>query len=239
MLNKILVSIALILFGTQLTTAQLITVTPPFPTDQDAVVVTFDAALGSGGLEGFTGDVYAHPGVITNNSSSGSDWKYVKAGWSENIPECKMTNIGGNLWELSISPSIRDYYGVPEGETILQLAFVFRSADGSLEGKTESGGDIFYDVSQPGMQVLITLPEENQIIVQTDDVIHIEGTSSGADSTFLYNNETLLYAGTETNFQYDLTVSESGLNYIKAVAKNETEMVADSFSYYNRPNMMV
>jgi len=239
MLNKILVSIALILFGTQLTTAQLITVTPPFPTDQDAVVVTFDAALGSGGLEGFTGDVYAHTGVITNNSSSGSDWKYVKAGWSENIPECKMTNIGGNLWELSISPSIRDYYGVPEGETILQLAFVFRSADGSLEGKTESGGDIFYDVSQPGMQVLITLPEENQIIVQTDDVIHIEGTSSGADSTFLYNNETLLYAGTETNFQYDLTVSESGLNYIKAVAKNETEMVADSFSYYNRPNIVI
>lgn len=239
MLNKILVSLTLILFGAQLSVAQLITVSPPFPGDQDAIVLTFNAALGNGGLEGFTGDVYAHTGVITNNSSSGSDWKYVKAGWNENIPECKMTNLGNNLWELSISPSIRSYYGVPEGETILQLAFVFRSADGSLEGKTESGGDIFYDVSQPGMQVLITLPEENQIIVQTDDVIHIEGTSSGADSTFLYNNETLLYAGTETNFQYDLTVSESGLNYIKAVAKNETEMVADSFSYYNRPNIVI
>ena len=239
MLNKILISIAFILFGAQFSVAQLITVNPPFPTDQDAVVVTFDAALGSGGLEGFTGDVYAHTGVITNNSSSGSDWKYVKAGWNENIPECKLTNIGGNLWELSISPSIRGYYGVPEGETILQLAFVFRSADGSLEGKTESGGDIFYDVSQPGMQVLITLPEDNQVIVQTDDVIHIEGTSSGADSTFLYNNETILYAGTNSNFQYDLTVSESGLNYIKAVAKNETEMVVDSFSYYNRPAVVI
>ena len=112
--------------------AQLITLDPTFPTDQDAVIVTFNAALGSGGLEGYSGDVYAHTGVITNNSNSGSDWKYVKAAWNENIPECKMTNKGGDIWELNISPSIREYYGVPEGESILQLAFVFRSADGSL-----------------------------------------------------------------------------------------------------------
>lgn len=239
MLNKILASIALILFGAQLTTAQLITVTPPFPSDQDAVVVTFNAALGNGGLEGFTGDVYAHTGVITNNSSSGSDWKYVKAGWNENIPECKMTNLGNNLWELGLSPSIRDYYGVPEGETILQLAFVFRSADGSLEGKTESGGDIFYDVSVSGLQILITLPEEEQLIVQSDDIIHVEGSSSDADSTFLYNNQSIVYADTGTSFQYDLTVSQTGLNYFKAVAKNSTEMVADSFSYYNRPEVVI
>ncbi len=239
MINRVLISISFVLFSIQISLAQLITVTPPFPNDQDAIVVTFNAALGSGGLEGFTGDVYAHTGVITNNSSSGSDWKYVKAGWSENIPECKMTNLGGDLWELAINPSIRDYYGVPEGETILQLAFVFRSADGSLEGKTDTGGDIFYDVSQPGMQILITLPEENQIIVQTNDVIHIEGSSSGADSTFLYNNETLLYSGTGNDFQYNLTVSQSGLNYVRAVAKNATEMIVDSFSYYNRPAIVI
>jgi len=219
--------------------AQLITLDPTFPTDQDAVIVTFNAALGSGGLEGYSGDVYAHTGVITNNSNSGSDWKYVKAAWNENIPECKMTNKGGDIWELNISPSIREYYGVPEGESILQLAFVFRSADGSLEGKTESGGDIFYDVSQAGIQVLITLPEENQLIVETDDIIHIEGSSTDADSTFLYNNETLLYAGTQANFQYDLTVTASGLNYVKAVAKNATQMVVDSFSYYNRPAVVI
>ena len=58
--------------------AQIITVTPALPTDADGVEIIFDATQGNGGLAGYTGDVYAHTGVITNNSSSTSDWKYVK-----------------------------------------------------------------------------------------------------------------------------------------------------------------
>ena len=38
------------------------------------VTVVFDASLGSGGLIGYTGNVYAHTGVITNNSKNESDW---------------------------------------------------------------------------------------------------------------------------------------------------------------------
>ena len=110
MKKYILVSLIVLFASLQFVNAQLITANPPFPTDLDQVVITFDASLGSGGLAGYSGSVYAHTGVITENSTSGTDWKYVKAGWNQNVPECKMTNLGNDLWELTIEPSIRESF---------------------------------------------------------------------------------------------------------------------------------
>lgn len=239
MYKKLYLLVLTIVASFQFASAQLITANPPFPTDQDQVVITFNATLGSGGLAGYSGSVYAHAGVITENSTSGTDWKYVKAGWNENIPECQMSNVGNDLWELTIGPSIREFYGVPEGELIEQLAFVFRSSDGSLTGKTETGGDIYYDVYTFGLNVQITLPETTPLIVEIDDIIHIEGSSSDADSTFLYNNEQLVYADTGSFFQYDLTITENGNNIFKAVAISGIESVEDSFSYYGRGDVVI
>ena len=53
--------------------AQIVTTQPAFPTDSDAIIVTFDATLGTGGLAGYTGDMYAHTGVITDLSNG--NWK--------------------------------------------------------------------------------------------------------------------------------------------------------------------
>jgi len=89
-------------------TAQLVVTDPALPLSSDAVTITFDATKGSGGLEGYTGDVYAHTGVITENSTSGSDWKYVKSGWGVNIPDTKLERIGQDLYELEIGPSVRE-----------------------------------------------------------------------------------------------------------------------------------
>lgn len=124
--------------------AQIITTNPSFVLETGGCSVIFDASQGSKGLMGYTGDVYAHTGVITNLSTSSSDWKYVKAGWSENIPACKLKSLGNNKWQLDISPDIRTYYGLTSStETVKQLTFVFRSADGSKEGKDVENKDIF------------------------------------------------------------------------------------------------
>ena len=129
--------------------AQLITTTPAFVTDNGGeVTVVFDATQGTGGLAGYSGTVYAHTGVITSESKTDSVWKYVVADWGENVDKCKMTSLGGDKWQLTISPSIRKYYGVPSGEQIEKLAFVFRSGepvtppDTYAEGKADGGKDI-------------------------------------------------------------------------------------------------
>jgi len=123
----LLISILLLLSLTM--PAQLIVTDPVLPVVTGPVTIVFDATEGSGGLAGYDGDVYAHTGVITENSSGGSDWRYVKSDWGQNTPETKLTRIGQDLYSLQVTPTIRDYYGCPADEQILKMAFVFRSEE--------------------------------------------------------------------------------------------------------------
>ena len=108
---------------------QLLTGSVIFPTDTDNLSITVDASKGNGGLNnyGSLNDVYVHTGVITNLSSSGSDWKYVKLGsqspWGKTLPELQAVSLGNNRWRYDIA-NIRAFYGVPAGETILKIAIL-------------------------------------------------------------------------------------------------------------------
>ncbi|MDL2309974.1 alpha-amylase, partial [Parabacteroides sp. OttesenSCG-928-B22] len=121
--------------------------TPANFSDKDIIEVIFNAAEGSKGLMGHTGEVYAHTGVITDKSSTNQDWKYAPT-WGDNSEKHKLTSLGDNRWKLSITPDVRSYYGVPEGEKILKLAFVFRSADNKKEGKGAGNTDMFLNLNE-------------------------------------------------------------------------------------------
>lgn len=128
-----------------------VTSTPATFTDSEAVEIIFNAAEGNKGLQGYTGEVYAHTGVITNKSTSGQDWKYAPT-WGDNDAKYKLTALGDDRWKLSLTPDLRRFYGVPAGETILKLAFVFRSADNSKEGKAAGGGDLFLTLGETAFE---------------------------------------------------------------------------------------
>ncbi len=223
--------------------SQLISSDPTFPSDQDEVVITFNAALGSGGLAGYTGDVYAHTGVITPNSTAPNDWKYVQADWGENIPRCKMTRIGTDLYQLTITPTVRQYYDVPAGEKILQMAFVFRSAqqvEGQwLEGKTDTFGDIFVDIAEAGLQTTFVYPDANANIVETGDTIFIKAESQYADSIFLYINNNLKKKAAGNSITDSLVAETFGKYRVKVIAKNDTASVVDSIYYFVRTDPQV
>ncbi len=222
---------------------QVITVTPPLPNDQNSVEVIFDATLSSGGLLGYTGDVYAHTGVITNLSTGNSDWKYVKSGWGVNIPACKLTSLGGNKWKLTIGPSIRAYYGIPAAEEIQKMAFVFRSGvqvgGAWLEGKTAEGGDIFYDVFPSSLSVKITDPADNFMFVNLNATLHVGVSSLQADSTILFVDGQRKTSTTGVLISYDIVANAYGRHLVKAIAKTATAAVADSFYFYVRPAITV
>lgn len=230
-------TVVLFLFAST-TFSQVIIVTPPLPNDQNSIEVIFDASQGSGGLAGYTGDVYAHTGVITNLSTGDSDWKYVKSDWGVNIPDCKLTSLGNNKWKLVIGPSIRAYYNVPAAEEIQKMAFVFRSGvqvGGKwLEGKTASNGDIFYDVFPSSLSVKITMPSEDLLFLNLNETLDIEVSSLLADSTLLFVDGQQVAGTTSNVINYTITASEYGRYMVKALAKTASSMVADSFYYYVR-----
>jgi 1,4-alpha-glucan branching enzyme len=246
---RILLLFVLTLLGNALTLqAQLplISAIPTFPTDLDATTIVFNAAAGSGGLATYTGDVYAHTGVITNLSTSLSDWRYVKTNWGQNTPETKLTQTGADTYQLSLSPNIRSYYNVPADEQILQVVFVFRSAAmvGGvwLEGKTDTGGDIFYDVYEATLNVSILSPNIEPYIVQMGDQINVSVAASMANGiTLLLNGAPINSVSSNTLNMVINTNDLAGLgNYqLKAIAQDGSgNSATDSTTFFIRPEVI-
>ncbi len=219
--------------------AQIVTTSPTLPTANNAVTIVFDATQGSGGLAGYTGDVYAHTGVITDKSTSGSDWQYVIADWNTNLDKVKMTPLGNDKYELQITPDIISFYGVAAGDTVKKLAFVFRSADGSKTGKTASGGDIFVDVYEEGLNVSITAPTVQPFFVDANASFDITAEASLANSITLYIDGTQQSTTTNTTLTYTATAAASGTHWIVAVAEDGTDIVKDSAYYVVRTSSPV
>ena len=84
-------------------------------------------------LKGYTGDVYAHIGILEYGT-----WKCVQAGWEENIEKCKFTKdpSAADTWHLELAPTVREYFN--SGTTaVTQIGIVIRSQDSKLKGIQE------------------------------------------------------------------------------------------------------
>jgi len=204
-----------------------VTTNPVFPVENKSVTITFDATQGNGGLSGYTGDVYAHTGLITSSSTSGTDWKYVKTEWGENTPETKLTRIGEDLYTLDINPSIREYYNVSGNEEIHQMAFVFRNTDGSLQGKASGDNDIFIDLYEDGLLVRISLPSDN-FIIETGVTVTIVAEASMPVNLKLYLNETLISESNDTETIFDYTFTDPGDYWIVVEGRTNNDVRYDS-----------
>lgn len=168
-----------VLLVTAMTTpclAQVETV-PFFATASDSIIVEFDAMQGNGALANVTGDLYAHTGVITALSTSMTDWKYVKATWTQNLPACKLERVSTNRYRLVIGKP-HTFYGVPPNEEIRQLAFVFRTANGATVARAEDGSDIYARVYAPGYYVRTLAPTPDKRLVDSGDVVTIRAAAS-------------------------------------------------------------
>jgi 1,4-alpha-glucan branching enzyme len=209
--------------------AQVVTTAPSIVTTQYSgeVQIIFNAAEGSGGLKDYSGDIYAHTGVITDKSTGGGDWKYTPA-WGANTAKYKLQPLGGNLWKLLVTPDMRTYYGVAAGDTIKKMAFVFRSSDNSKEGKDAGNADIFVDVLSPELSVTFATPAQKTLLVNKNDSITF--TVHGLLSTSLSLSINGLQAGTTADAS--LTVkhkftSEGNYNVV-AAASDGVNTVTDT-----------
>jgi len=197
--------------------AQILTWSPLFPTADDTIAIVYDATKGTAGLIGVT-EVYAHTGVITNLSTVPSDWRYVKHPWNVNSPDTRMESLGNDKWRIRFH--IRSFYGVPPSETILQLAFVFRSTDGKKEGKEVGGKDIFLPVYQQGLNITLLEPASVPVIVHPGDSVAIRAVASQADSIFLYIDDSLAAATDQDTLSYTLFIDSVGKKVGMLVARD-------------------
>ncbi len=119
------------------------------------------------------------------------------------------------------------------------MAFVFRSEDSQLTGRDVGGLDIFVDVYEPELGIVIIEPGNNEVIVQPDDTIPVRVAGNFSDSLFLYVDDQLIQQTDELSITDTLIAESTGKHWVKAMAKNDTGMVADSFYYYVRGEVVV
>ncbi|WP_016777914.1 alpha-amylase family glycosyl hydrolase [Anaerophaga thermohalophila] len=216
--------------------AQVVTTEPAIPTENDEVIVTFHAEEGTGGLKDYDGDVYAHTGVITDESTGDSDWKYVVSAWGENLAKTKLDRVDANTYTLTITPDVRDYYGVPEGEKILRMAFVFRSAEevngNYLEGKDEGNEDIFVDVYEAELTAVIAQPEDGALF-DPGQVIEVAGQGQQSVSLELFYDGALVETSSTSELNYSMAAPGDGSHRLVLVATGDGGAVdADTVDFY-------
>ena len=211
--------------------AQPVTLTPAIVTQNDTVTITYNAALGNAALSGVT-PVYMHTGVITNLSTSPTDWRHVQGTWGSADPNVLMTSIGNNLHEKTIH--INSFYNVPANETVLALAFVFRNANGSIVGRAVGGGDIFVPISQGGYTAFFNSHPFRQYIYEQADTMRLDMVASVASSIELMLDGNIIASDTNsTQFLFNLPVSNysSGFHELVMKADNGTQVIYDTTSY--------
>lgn len=207
---------------------QLVVSNPELPTDNVSVKITFDATKGNMGLKDYTGDVYAHTGVITDKSTSTGDWKYVKTSWGINTPETKLNRVSANIYEFSVSPNIRAYYGVPANEKILKIALVFRSSDSKKEGKDVGNQDIFVNVYEDVFLVDITSPTETVIKEQNQQLLVTAVSTKKANLTISLNTNVIKTLNDTTKIGETITFSNTGDYWIKVSGTYNGSVSSDS-----------
>lgn len=226
----------LLVFATYVASSQVV-VSPSFPTENDAITIMYDATQGNAALEGFTETVYAHTGVITDKSTSPTDWLYVQGDWgTSDAPIC--TSLGNNQYSLQIN-NIRSFYGVPAGETIEQIAILFRSLDGSKVGRAADGSDMYIDIYKAGLFASFQQPLNNSIY-QVNDQIELTGVASqNADLSITINGSNVASETSDTFITHTFTASSSG-NYTAILgASDGANSVYDTIQFVVRPSVTV
>lgn len=226
---RLLLAVVLLLAGLPLS-AQLVSTSPVLlQQSSTGVVLTYhaDSPLGNKGLANLSSatDVYAHIGVLTNLSSNTGDWKYVVAPWPEagnaqtaNTPKNRLTRVAANTYTLNID-NIRTYFGITNAsERVTDIAIVFRTADGSRQGKTADGGDIFVPVLADGFQMQMECDSPLRLISEPVTMTFTVNTTENAAIDLSVNGTSIASANSAMTLEKAYTFSSKGTFNVVAKA---------------------
>lgn len=250
-MKRLLWALAGLLFSAALQ-AQLLTWTPDFATDDEAITITLDATKGNQALNNYanTNDVYVHIGVITNLSASNTGWRYAST-WGDNSAKYKCTPAGTNKYSITLS-NIRSFFPVPAGETIRKIAILFRNGNGSIVHRNANegidNGDMFVPVYDNSLATRFTIPPfqpyftpiPETIDKSTGDDFPVTAIASESANMKLYLNGTeIQQASNATTISANPTLTSSGNTEVVVEADNGTTVAKDTFHFFVSPGVTV
>ncbi|MFT3911322.1 MAG: alpha-amylase family glycosyl hydrolase [Ferruginibacter sp.] len=231
-------------FATLPSFSQLLSWTPNFAQESTTpFVITVDASKGNQQLFFYTPvtDVYVHIGVITNLSTSSSDWRYSKFTWGSTAAAAQATSLGNSKWSFTITGGLRTFFGVPAGETIQKIAILFRNGTGAKKQANTDGTDMYIPVytttlaarfSLPLMQPTF-IPQPETITKVVGNTIPMTGISNNAATLNLYFNGSLVQtAAAATTISNTPTITTTGLQTLVLQATSGVTDKRDTIRFY-------
>lgn len=188
-----------------------VTITPNLPNDSEAINVNFDAT--GTDLEGVS-KVYFHSGVSTSPENN-SSFDEVTGNWGQDDGIGEMTNISGNIWQISLS-SLRNHYGVDAEDEIFGWNYLFRNASGTTV-EANNGSNYFNNVDTGDYISLDNPSSENVHLAQIATPFSVDASASAAPLTW-----TLQEVDAMGNFISTLDTQTSGTTYTGAITLSST-----------------
>lgn len=234
--------LALLLFSGLLGSgkAQVVTVSPAYPTVDDTIVLTFDAAQGNAALLG-TGQVFAHTGLLNQYSLNLGDWQHIKSDWFSGYDSTiAMTALGSDVHNISIP--IRSFYNIGNGEEVRALSFVFRNELGTVAGKNADGSDIFVPIYPSGnFRATFVDPLDRPLIKSQGDPVGVEVRSNGPSQITLFLNGTqIAQSGPSVQvYNQSIPTPNYGKYELVFVANDGNSTVTDTTYFMVQPPVAV
>ncbi|MFP5042559.1 alpha-amylase family glycosyl hydrolase [Parasediminibacterium sp. JCM 36343] len=225
--------------------AQELSTSPAFVTEASTpITITLDATKGNAGLLNYanTSDIYVHMGVITNKSTSSSDWKHAPFTWATTPTTAHATYLGSNKWSFTITGGLRSFFSMTDAtETVQKIAILFRNGAGSTVQRNADGSDMYIPVyTAGGLNVRIDNPFKQPLylpVIETltkkvGDAITITANASVSSTINLYLNGSLLATQTgATTATTTTNIAVSGNQTIIAQATSGGTTVSDTVTF--------
>jgi 1,4-alpha-glucan branching enzyme len=190
---------------------------PEIPDADKELTITFKASPGTP-LYDYEGDVYLYSGIIW-----AGEWKYQPSSWTDNNPKYKMSKTDKNIWNIKLTPTVREWFGAGNSN-VKNLGIIVRSADGNKKGYQS---DYFLNVTgfEPEAAKTNTIPANVKqginIINNTVTLVLYDKDKSGNRKDFAYVigdfNDWTLSNDEKSQMAYDPTagcwwITFTGLN---------------------------
>jgi glycosidase len=185
-----------------------VTITPnPFEVNQ-SITITVDINSTATDCDGITSPnkVYLHSGVGTD----ANPWTYVVGNWGQDDGVGEMTDMGGGLWQITITPET--YYGLnaTQAATITKMGMVFRNETGTQELKATGCSDFFFDVG--AFQTTLVTPNSGSTTILTSGAnLTITANNTGGSATYVLKaNGSTINSNSGTSYSYtDTNITEN------------------------------
>ena len=224
---KYLLSIMSVIFSLKL--AAQVTLNPVFATQNDTVTLVFDATKGNAALVNLgPPEVYIHTGLITNLSSSGTNWQHVQGVWGTDDLPRKMTYLGSNKYSIKIY--IPTFYSISAPEKATKIACVFRNRAGDKVGRSADGSDIFVDLYPPGLKVTFTAPAEIPGVFNKTDTITLQMLSSESTHLSLVENGSFVDSTKGQSWEFNYYGKSPGSYQYVVTATQGSETASDTLT---------